>query len=674
MYVNNRVGAQGLNIFDTSRSIQEFQARTYTNMIPTIGGSKIRFGFNIFNQDLDKEGGITMLHGYNSYFFTPAYLNGGEHSTKIIATWIAVTDGSFKITIDGVERLVSGLDFSTAVDLPAVALIIQNAIRALTGKLETVVYTAPRFVISSASVYIDSSITVTSSAGVGTDISGAGGTDFLDADDGVGNGKVKEKVISGKNKQIIFANDDDYYFLNPGDAIDTPWNVIGDYGTTVDNPHAYTSGGYVIFGTGLKGNNPKKYDGKNFTDITTPAISGVDLCFFEFFQGQDFAALFGAGDPTHPSRLYYSDADNPDNWGTGAAGFIDIALDDGTGITGLRVQGDQLIVYKEKKKYYVSTFYESDAGVYGIRVLPFVDSSGGTLCHDSIQVLPSGDIVALGHKEIGLQGMGKLQAADGSLVPKDYSRDIYPLFEQLNYNQIEKVRGVIFKKMLFLAVPFGKTALNNNYVFIYHTDSQAWSVIPDLSIGAWLVYENGDGEDVLYAGDSERPIIYKFDENEFTDNGELIVGTVRTGKLNLASIIDYEDLDTVTLEGSKLEGDILKFTFITDDVESNYLIDDKYLVNASSGGSGYIADDYVAEEYIAGGTGGEETENNDELRWVAILLVPTDQRKTREIEAQIENTNLGAQYSWNYLSINEQGFPDAKVYPENHIIKEVANI
>lgn len=666
MYVNNRVGAQGLNVFDTSRSIQEFQARTYTNMIPTIGGSKIRFGFNIFNQDLNKTGGIPMLHGYNSFLFTPAFLTGGSGATSVVATWNAVLDGSFRITIDGVERIVTGLNFAAAASMANVATIIQTGIRALTLKTETVVWSVDRFIITSASTYINSAITVLQGAGVGTNISGLGGTAFMDGD--VGNGVVTNKVISGKSKQIIFANDDDYYYLEPTDAVDTPWNVIGDYGTASSNPHAYTSGGYVIFGSGIKGNSQKKFDGLNFTNITSPAIANVDLAFFEFFQGQDFAALFGAGDLTHPSRLYYSDSDNPDNWSTGSAGFIDIALDDGFGITGLKVQGEQLIIYKEKKKYYVSTFYESDTGVYGIRVLPFVDSSGGTLCHDSIQVLPSGDIVALGHKEIGLQGIGKLQAADGSLVPKDYSRDIYPLFEQLNYNQIEGVRGVIFKKMLFFAVPFGKTASNNNYVFVYHTDSQAWTVIPDLSIGSWLVYDDADGNEILYAGDSERPIIYKFDENEFTDNGEAIFGTVRTGKLNLGSIIDYEDLQSIVLEGSKLEGDTLKFTFVADDVETTYEITDNYLASSGSGG-GFIAHDYIAEEY----TTGEEVDST-ELRWLAILLVSSEQRKAREIEIQIENTNLGANFSWNYLSINEFDFNEGRLFPEKNIIANESNI
>lgn len=667
-FVNDKVGAQGLNLFDTSRSIKPYQARVFTNMIPTVGGSKIRFGYNTFNQDLDKEGGIPMLHGFSSIVYTPAQFNGGQGATTTLATWQAITNGGFTYTLDSKEWDITALNFTLITSMDDVAAIIQEGIRLETDGLETVVWDVNHFIISSVEVGGTSYVGGFGPPESGTDISGVGiglNPMYMDME----HGKPVDKKYNGPKREIIFAHENNYYSLSPDSQITDSWSLIGNYSQKVDNPHAYTSCGYVIFGTGKVGNPSYKYDGYNFTQLKNKASTGGDLSFFEWFQGQDFAALFGAGDPSNPSRLYYSDADNPDDWATGTAGYIDIALNDGYEITGLKAQGDQLIVYKERKKYYLSTFYESDTGVYGIRVQPYVDTSGGSVNHDTIQVLQNADIVALGHKEIGFQGIGKLETADGSLVPKDYSRDIYPLFEQLNYNQIKKARAVVFKKMVFLAVPFGKSATNNNYVFVYHTDSQAWGVIPDINIGSWLVYEDENGDDVLYAGDSEKPIIYKFNENEFTDNGEIIIGTVRTGRINLGSIIDYEDLEVGVFEGSMGETDELKLTFITDKVETNYIIDKKYLVATTEGG-GYIANDYIAEEYSTG----EEGDTADELRWLAILLIPDTQRKTREIEVQIQNITKGTNYSWNYFSVNNLTFEEAREFPEEHIIPEEAQI
>lgn len=533
-FINQRPGAQGLNLFDPAQAIREFQGTIVTSMNPTLGGVSSRYGYELFNGDSTKDGGITMLHGFKQ--------------------------------VDG-------------------------------------------------------------------------------------------------TKQIIFANDDDYYHIPVTSEIGTAWNTVGSMGTAVATPHAYTIDNKVIFGTGLVGNIPNKWDGSSFSPISTKANGNNDLLFFEFFQGQDFAALFGAGDPTKPSRLYYSDANDPDNWGSGSAGFIDIAADDGYEITGLKTQGNQLIVYKNKHRYYISTFYESNTGLYGVRVSPFRDNSGGSIAHDTIKALFNGDIVSLAQKGIGLQSIGKLQAADGSLVPKELSRDIMPLFDQVNWSQAHKAKAEVFDRKIWLAAPFGASQTTNNYVFVYHIDMEAWSVIPNLPIASWLVFEDEDGNEALYAGSADVAQIYKFNTNIFTDNGELIQNRFRTGRLNLGTIADFEDLEVVVTGGFKQQGDELTMTFVVDGIQNEYTIDDEFLLSQSDG-SGFIGGDYIAEEYLGAGRAA-----STKLRWLAVLLVSQEQRKALEIEIQIENENIGANFDFNYISINQFGFKgNIKLFPSKHIL------
>lgn len=137
---------------------------------------------------------ITGIDFKSGIIYTPAFLTGGAGATSVVATWNAVTDGSFNITIDGSVRSVTGLDFSACLTMADVAGVIQAGIRALTSGLETVVWSTDHFVISSVNTTVDSAITVTSAQGGGTDISGAGATDFMDADTGAGNGVVTNKV------------------------------------------------------------------------------------------------------------------------------------------------------------------------------------------------------------------------------------------------------------------------------------------------------------------------------------------------------------------------------------------------------------------------------------------------------------------------------------------------
>lgn len=518
-YINDRVGAKGLNVLDPSHVIGDFQTVRQTNATPTRGGSKSRYGFSVFTVDNTKTGGIPLIHGFNK------------------------SDGT---------------------------------------------------------------------------------------------------------KQLVFANDDDYYQL-PLSAVKTDaWNLIGDYGNVSDKLHAYTFDDFVIFGTGLATNVQKKYDGTTLTNVTTPATPR-DLGFFEFFQGQDFAALFGAGDANNPSRLYFSAPNDPDDWGS-PGGFIDISKNDGFKITGLRAQNDQLIVYKERNRYYVSTFFDSVTGVFGIKVLPFVDNSGGSVEHGTIQVLKNGDIVSLAGESEGVQGVGKLQAADGSLVPKQYSRDILTIFDQFNWDIIEKARGIVYDSILWLAVPFGKAATTNTAVVRYHIDEEAWDFIPDLAIASWANFVDDDNRETLYAGSATSPQIFKWDKNTFTDDGAKITTIVKTGRINLGSISDVEEATAITFEGFKNVGDELKVTVIVDGIQSSYLIDDNFLVTSGSS-SGYLSSDVLATEYLGSGTA-----PSTEKRWLAYLMVAQDQRRAREFEAQFENLTTGAQWGWSYLSINELNY------------------
>lgn len=75
---------------------------------------------------------------------------------------------------------------ATTKTMADVATLIQTAIRTLTTSTETVVWSTDHFVISSVNTTVDSAITVASTTAGGTDISGAGATNFLDSDTGNG--------------------------------------------------------------------------------------------------------------------------------------------------------------------------------------------------------------------------------------------------------------------------------------------------------------------------------------------------------------------------------------------------------------------------------------------------------------------------------------------------------
>lgn len=100
---------------------------------------------------------------------TSALLKGASLSAveAQLSNWTAITAGSFKITVDGgAEQTITGLNFSAATNLNGVASVITTA---LTGA--TAAWDGSRFLITSNTTGVTSSLSYLTPSGSGTDIS-----------------------------------------------------------------------------------------------------------------------------------------------------------------------------------------------------------------------------------------------------------------------------------------------------------------------------------------------------------------------------------------------------------------------------------------------------------------------------------------------------------------------
>lgn len=97
-------------------------------------------------------------------FVKGAVLTTAEQS---LATWTAITTGSFKITIDGVLKTLSALDFSAQTNLNGVATVITTAL----AGAGTATWDGSRFRITSATTGILSIVSYAEPTGSGVDIS-----------------------------------------------------------------------------------------------------------------------------------------------------------------------------------------------------------------------------------------------------------------------------------------------------------------------------------------------------------------------------------------------------------------------------------------------------------------------------------------------------------------------
>lgn len=99
---------------------------------------------------------------------TAALLRGGILTTaeQAMASWTAITTGSLKITVDGVVKTLTLLDFSAQTNLNGVATVINAS---LTGA--TVAWDGSRFTVTSSTTGVLSVLTYAEAAGSGVDIS-----------------------------------------------------------------------------------------------------------------------------------------------------------------------------------------------------------------------------------------------------------------------------------------------------------------------------------------------------------------------------------------------------------------------------------------------------------------------------------------------------------------------
>lgn len=99
---------------------------------------------------------------------TAGLIQGGilTSSEQTLANWTVITAGSFKVTIDGTEKTVTGLNFSAVTNLNGVATAINGV---LTGG--TAAWDGSRFTITSSTTGATSTVGYASAAGSGTDIS-----------------------------------------------------------------------------------------------------------------------------------------------------------------------------------------------------------------------------------------------------------------------------------------------------------------------------------------------------------------------------------------------------------------------------------------------------------------------------------------------------------------------
>lgn len=247
---------------------------------------------------------------------------------------------------------------------------------------------------------------------------------------------------------------------------------------------------------------------------------------------------FGAGDPSNPMRLYWSEQGSPEIWPS--TSYVDINAGDGQAIKGLAIYGNALFIHKNDGKGHGS--------IWSVYMPDSIDVTGSDNWYIDKVAVSDG---ACGHKVLSSynnvmwyinsfgayaftgQDIAKSPAysAVGAFPVDTLSFLIDPNVKEWKDSILNKAASINYDNKIWLAVPNSSSSNANDriYIFDYLRASS-----PDQLTGAWSILNNpavncfGTYDGDLYGGSAiANGYVYKLNTGT-NQNGEAIDSYFKT--------------------------------------------------------------------------------------------------------------------------------------------------
>lgn len=295
------------------------------------------------------------------------------------------------------------------------------------------------------------------------------------------------------------------------------------------------------------------YTGASLTTVTatnTPAVG---------FLVQKGRRLFGAGNASDPSKLYYTELDEPEDWGTGTQNGIYLAgKDAGGACTGLAVWSDMLFYFSESAIWALST-----KGTEEQWEAKNISSHHGCVAPKSIAVAPNA-VIFLAADGVRAYGTAEnIYSDDGSLLML-LSDNIGPSIREYSDDERKAARGAVYRNRYWLSIA------DDTYICDLEKRTKEgqppWTKYTGLDINCFAVTRSD--EYGLYAGSRSNSHVYHLDTGGH-DNGSAIQMRYKTPPFapkGFTSVKHFKHLHLAALSPSP---SALGVSFTTDDVSAN---------------------------------------------------------------------------------------------------------
>lgn len=369
---------------------------------------------------------------------------------------------------------------------------------------------------------------------------------------------------------------------------------------------------------------------------TTEGVIGTMAVF-------GISRVFVAGNPTYPSRLYFSgygDQITNFSWSSIGGGYIDIYKDDGAEIRGIVPFQGGIIVFKDNAIYKFS--FADD----GTQLLEEITRAFGGISFRSIKHVEN-DIIFAAKKDgrLAFYSLGNQENYAGSILrTNELSVKVAEDLRDVAVSELENSASFYFNNIYGCAVAKSGSTKNNR-IWCLDTRFGAWVYWEGMNANCFSTFINSAGNEDLYFGDEDAGDVVKMFQADRNDRGVAISVNWATKAFNQKTfhrfkdyynpVIQFKDVNT----SGAIIGDVIIDGAI---VAANFTVN---TVNSGGTGVGY---ELVGQLLPGAGTGGTPSDvySSDQ-----IVELDTNQT-SRSIKYDFRSNTLNANYK--FLSITHQ--------------------
>ena len=276
-------------------------------------------------------------------------------------------------------------------------------------------------------------------------------------------------------------------------------------------------------------------------------------------------SLFVFGDPSAPSRLYYSGGGDKINdfSASNGGGFIDISRNDGQQGTALRLFKNNLIVFKEE------SIYQFSFTTSGAPSVTQITASVGCVAPRSV-VAVENDLLFASRRGVFSIGNEAGFAFD-VLRTNELSAKVRTLFQSIESTRLSKICAVYATKnnvniALFAYTDSGSST--NSKALIYDRERGAWYRWTNIQANCWTNFVDSSGDlHVLYGDDNSGYVKEILSGSD--DFGTAIQGTFQLKAEDFGALDQYKTLKDFSVVLRNASGSV-QFSIIQDGTTTVY--------------------------------------------------------------------------------------------------------